>query len=1145
MSSYMRSKLYPESQGARESCPLGKKPRSLLFLSALFLFAGYAARQAPAISQQAVSEKPELILQTGHSQKAEGIAFSPDGRYVATGSVDHTIKIWEAATGRELRTLAGHTGAVKAVAFSPDARLLASGGNDGRIKFWELASGRESASLAGHMQSVTAQSVTALAFSPDGRSLASAGADFSVKLWDVASQREARTYTGHFGLVTALAFSPDGNWLASGARDKTVRLWSLLNASSTRQPLEHTGEVKSLKFSPDGKTLAVAGHDAKVQLWTWPKMQRVKKPLVHLSGVLAVGFSRDGAKLLTCAEDRSIRIFNAATLLELSTLPDNSSEIEKYEIAVFSPNGDSLAAGIGLPTINLRRTDGGGRRLLENHNNPIYSLTLSLDGRWLATGNQDMTVTLWDLASGRVVANLPGNTGSITTVAFSPDSLQLAAGSKGGMILLWDIAAVREQRRWTAHPEGVNSLLFSSSGKQLISSGVDSVVRVWEVETGKEALAMAGHTKEVRALSAGADGKQFASAGADQTVRLWAAGSSQPAQTLTGHTGNVFAVAMSADGRTVVSGGADRLVKVWDAATGRELQSLAGMRGRIDSLAISPDGQRLAAGDATGEIKLWEKSRAEFTPAGALSGHAGDVSALCFAGEGKWLISGSEDGSVRFWEVATGEPAATLVSLSNNSDWLVVAPDGLFDGSPAAFNQILWRFGHNTFSTAPVEIFFNEFFHPNLLAEVMTPSRPRAVENIALRDRRQPAVKLAVQEAANRLAKINLEIAEASADGDYAMGSGVYDVRLFRNGSLVKVWRGDLLQGRAGAVKLQHTVSLVAGENRLTAYAFNRDNVKSADETLILTGSEQLARPGTLYILSVGVNQYANPEFNLKFAVADAIVFSEELQQQQSRLKRFAKIEVVNLLDKQATKANLLGALKRLARNEASKEPALVEMERLQPAQPEDAVLVYFSGHGLAEAPRFYLVPHDLGYQGRRDELDQTGWRQMLANSISDLDLEQHFEKVDAGQLVFVIDACYSGQVLEAEEKRRGPMNSKGLAQLAYEKGMNILTASQSYQVAWENSRLGHGYLTQALIVDGIKALGADHKPHDGQVLLREWLDYATEQAPRLQNMQENKNTQNRGIKLATGVKLTREIQRPRVFYRREAESRQLVIAVR
>jgi uncharacterized caspase-like protein len=255
------------------------------------------------------------------------------------------------------------------------------------------------------------------------------------------------------------------------------------------------------------------------------------------------------------------------------------------------------------------------------------------------------------------------------------------------------------------------------------------------------------------------------------------------------------------------------------------------------------------------------------------------------------------------------------------------------------------------------------------------------------------------------------------------------------------------------------------------------------------------------------------------------------------------------LVNENATKANILSALKRLAG--ASEPPTLKTgpLDRLRRAEPEDTVIIYFAGHGTAQAQRFYLIPHDLGYRGERTKLNEQGLKTIVEHSISDLELEQAVEGMDAGHLLLIIDACNSGQALEAEEKRRGPMNSKGLAQLAYEKGMYILTAAQSYQAALEAAQLGHGLLTYALVEEGLKTAVADSEPKDGVVTAREWLDFATERVPQ---MQEEKMKSGRGIgldiaftegeqKIADPEK--RSIQRPRVFYRRELETNQLVIA--
>jgi uncharacterized caspase-like protein len=413
-------------------------------------------------------------------------------------------------------------------------------------------------------------------------------------------------------------------------------------------------------------------------------------------------------------------------------------------------------------------------------------------------------------------------------------------------------------------------------------------------------------------------------------------------------------------------------------------------------------------------------------------------------------------------------------------------------------------------------------------------------------DRRQPLVTLST--SATSGASVSTRTIKASVSVEKAE-AGAKDVRLFRNGTLVKVWHGDVLQGRE-SLRLEATIPIVAGENRLTAYAFNRDNVKSADAEAFVNGADSLKRVGTAYVVAVGVNQYANSQYNLKYAAADAEDFAEELRRQQSQLGKFESVNVVPLLDADATKANIIAALKRLAgSSEALPAGAPKSLEQLKPAQPEDAVIIYFAGHGTAHGNRFYLIPHDIGYTGGRDALDEAGLRTILEHSISDVELQTAVESLDAGQLLLVIDACNSGQALEAEEKRRGPMNSKGLAQLAYEKGMYVLTAAQSYQAALEAAQLGHGLLTYALVEEGLKSMAADGEPRDGVLQARAWLDFATDRVPQMQ-LQKMKEARALNIQItfaegddAQADPERRSLQRPRAFYRREMEANPLILA--
>ena len=1168
----------------------------------------------------APGDKPELILQTGHTKSATAVAFSPDNRWLASGGKDNLIKIWDLANGNVLRTLYGHTSNVNALAVSPDGKLIASGSGDindkrdlrtfikggvvggeedNTVRIWSVETGRQLQVLRGHELPVGA-----VAFSNDGRSLTSVGGD-AVRVWDVSAGTELRSQKAQYGKsggeklnsislfggggtqkedaqrlrnlkmsAAKIAVSANGQIAAVGQPDKAIKVYDSQTGREVRElsfkaipeaensslafsadarlvAFAKTSDTVSIQesatgrelysistgfsktpqrvqFSPDGRFLVTATDNnagAVMKLWDATSGQLVRELKTREglpANIRVINLNRDGSLIATVgAGANAIRIVDATTGLEVRTLQTGTTdETERAEQAAFLKTIDPktmatlqkrditapeemIDAVEAMATISSEKFQAGG------------AVSFTGDGRFLISSQmllKHLTTEVWDTAAGMLVrANNDPSLRERGKPFFSPDG----------------------RFRVAPYYWSINVFNPSSGGFLLpISNAYENVYKQKiDIYDGKS-------DKRLRELDGGKAPQM----------------------------GIVPAAGFSFDGKLVAMTGFEKKehsVLVYEVETGRKVSTFQinddEQTGAVTTLCLSADEHLLAAGYAT-KIDIFEVASGKTI----LSlPHAGRIISLSFSPDGRFLVAQGENKDKYIWNASTGEQLATLVNLGGafngrSSDWLVVTPDGLFDGSPAAWKQILWRFGGKTFDVSPAETFFNEFYYPGLLADVMAGKKPRAPKNISQLDRRQPEVRLLTETGstgagvvAERNLTIKIEVTEKPADQEHSRGSGARDVRLFRNGSLVKVWRGDVLNAQT-AITLETKVTVVAGENRLTAYAFNRDNVKSKDAGLSLIGADSLKRSGTAYILAIGVNSYSNPQYNLKYAVADATAFGEDLEREQHRIASFAHVEFVPLLDEQATKVNILAALGRLAgAQEVGAVDAPAALEKLKPTEPEDAVFIYFAGHGTAQGQRFYLLPHDLGYKGERTSLDAAGLQMILEHGISDQELERAVERVYADKFLMVIDACNSGQALEAEERRRGPMNSTGLAQLAYEKGMYILTAAQSYQAAQEASQVGHGLLTYALVEEGLKEGAADNDPKDGEVWVREWFDYASTRVPNMQ-LEKIKQARDLGLNLTflageervpdTARRLT---QTPRVFYRREPEARPLVVAKR
>ncbi len=591
----------------------------------------------------------ESATLSGHTAPVISVAFSPDGKTLASASGDSTVKLWDVSTRQELATLNEHKDSVHSVAFSPDGKTLASASGDSTVKLWDVSTRQELATLNEHKDSVHS-----VAFSPDGKTLASASRDNTVKLWDVSTRQELATLKGHTA-VSSVAFSPDGKTLASAGEDNTVRLWDVSTGQELATLKGHTDPVISVAFSPDGKTLASAGEDNTVKLWDVSTRQELATLKGHTDPVYSVAFSPDGKTLASAGEDNTVRLWDVSTRQELATLKGHTDPVISV---AFSPDGKTLASAGEDNTVKL--WDVSTRQelaTLKGHTDPVYSVAFSPDGKTLASASRDNTVKLWDVSTRQELATLKGHTDPVYSVAFSPDGKTLASASEDNTVKLWDVSTRQELATLKGHTDPVYSVAFSPDGKTLASASRDNTVKLWDVSTRQELATLKGHTA-VSSVAFSPDGKTLASASVDNTVRLWDVSTGENLVTIKGHTGVVMSVAFSPDGKTLASASADDTARLWDVSTGQELATLKGHTDSVRSVAFSLDGRTLASGSFDDTVKLWDvRTRQELA---TLKGHKSSVYSVAFSPDKKRMVlaSGSDDKTVRLWFAATDEEVA-------------------------------------------------------------------------------------------------------------------------------------------------------------------------------------------------------------------------------------------------------------------------------------------------------------------------------------------------------------------------------------------------------------------------------------------------------------------------------------------------------
>jgi WD40 repeat protein len=1019
-----------------------------------------------------------LVPESGHAGVVGAVAFSPDGKTIASGCEDHTIKLWDVASGKEIRTLDHHTGWAYSVVFSPDGKTLASGSWDRTVKLWDVASGEELKTLAGH-----SGLVTSVAFSPDGKTLASGSSDKTMKLWDVASGREVKTLVGHTNWVNSVAFSPDGKILASGSVDKTVRLWNVASGKEIRTLMGHTDKVNSVAFSPDGETLASGSMDRTVRLWDVASGVELRELAGHSGWVWSVAFSPSGNTLASGSADNAIKLWAVASGKEIATLAGHAVAVRSV---AFSPDGKTLASGSADNTIKLWAAASGKEMgTFESHTSWISSVALSPDGKTLASGSADKTVRLWDATTGKEIRTLVGHTNSVNSVAFSPDGKTIASGSYDNTIKLWDAASGRDVRTLTGHSDSVMSLAFSPDGKILASGSDDKTIKLWDLASGSEIRTLAGHSRLVWSVAFSPDGTTLASGSDDKTIKLWDVASGKEIRTLAGHISGVDCVAFSPDGKTIASGSWDKTVKMWNVANGTELRTLAGHIRPISSVAFTPDGKTLVGGSYDHTIKLWDAASGnEFR---TLAGHTSAVSSLAFSPSGKTLTSSSSDGSIVFWNVNAGSELYREVPF-NDGSYVAVAPDGRYDSSDGPRPH----FGHFVMDLPgqmPEVVDFDqirtkEYYEPDLVGKIVSGLYKPGEEPL----RSQKPAPLVEQSVAGNLVKFRVTERD---------GGGIGEVRISVNGQGVKSFRSGEIE--SGVLTTWDGSGLLAPGTQVDVVADNvKETLASPRGNILNAAAPNPNAPIRFVGVTVGVKSYLGGIAHLQYAGADAVAVTRVMLTLAKSLGKEVKPELYLLTDETVPddlKSSVAaGKITVLPPNKASYDAVYAKLKATK-FTSNSLLFLDFSGHGAMVSDEYLYLTRD------NRSADPNVLKNELGSGIKMSEILKFLNLGLTGKRLLVLDTCQAAgaeKVLAAnlqagEAERDAQTRTVSDWQNRYAVGTQVLLGCPEDAPSFEDPRYGHGILTYSLLYCLRNSDLGDH-PGDPEVFANRLVDESARQ---------------------------------------------------
>lgn len=1060
------------------------------------------------VTSSFAQEKPEVVVSGGHTNFISCMDITRDGSTLVTGSLDLTIKLWDVASGREYRTIAGFDGRINDLKIDPQGKYVAAFDHQNFLTVLDMKTGatifrKESQGHEG-----------TFGFLSSGEELFWFNGNGGLEVIDFKTGVPRLSIKDQL-VFKAVLVSEDQLYVFD--YKGFARLFSLKDGAMIQEAQvfdQFEFSQANVVIRKDEKQLAYSTNDGQIAFISLPDL-KVQKVVKSEGGIVkSLAFDQHDTKLFSCDHGGNVTVWDSETGTKLS----NSKEYTFGAQCVMAHTDRAHFMAATDRTVRFINSETRKEiNQIESKLTPITKMAYDDKGRFIAQATSQAKIRLWDLEQNKVVDELF----SFFPVEFTPDGKMI---SMYGMNLqVYDPVFRKVEGTLNTENELIQNLNYSSDGKYISGAGFSGVIKIWDRSDFKLTQKLTGHVGGVYATAFHPNGKLLASGGMDQSVRIWDLESGKEIRKIEDHQLIVSDVGFTPDGQYFISASWDKTIRIYNAKTWELVHELKGHTNSILAMAISPDGKILASASGNNSvsqsdnnIRIWNiKSGVQIC---VLKGHVGNVNEVTFDQETAHLISASDDGMIKIWNPLKCSEIATVLTLGMD-DFIIVTPEMYYMASKDALDYVSFRINNKLY---PFEQFDLKLNRPDIVSSRIgkTPSvlvnayaaayqkrlkRMNFTEEMLGGEFSLPNIEIMTKNLplVTKASKLSFKV--RATDENYLLDR----INVYVNDVPVYGLYGvDLRDVKTKDITYQIDANLMAGKNKVQVTVLNEKGAESLKETFeVIRETEAL---GDLYIISIGVSEYQNKQFNLTYPAKDA----KDVAQQFKNKAIYQNVYTKELLNKEVTRENFQQL-----------------MAFLQSAGTEDVVVLFIAGHGvLDEELNYYFGTHNMDF----DDPGKKG--------LSYEEIEGIFYKIKALKKLLIMDTCHSGEVDKDEVEKTEPSdvqigdvkfraagqgvrakdafgleNSYDLMQALFSDirkgtGATVISSAGGAEYAMESDEWKNGLFTFCLL-QGLVSNDADLN-HDGEVLVSELRKYVYQEVSERSNGKQRPTTRIENISL-------------------------------